>query len=119
MGLFREFIEQDKRILTVYRMMTEDTVEEKLFELQNEKVRLHEMMWNDGDETVLIELLKNIVKYRADEFVSGSLSLAEDEFGKIIAEEDIEDYLEKCESKTKEMNSKYGRIKDRIDQKED
>jgi len=115
----RVYIAGQKNPVTVYRMMIEDTIEERLWELQKEGVKLDEMIWKEEDETALIEMLKSVVTYRADEFVAGSLNSAEEEFGKIIAEGNIEDYLEKCENKTKEIDAKHGRIKDRIDQKED
>jgi len=99
-----------KDLVVVYRMITENSIEEKILEMQYRKQKEEKKLLIEKVEKMFpIDVLKNMIEYGKEELLSGAC----EDLGKLIDEEGIDDYLEKCEIKTWELMSKFGVVMDK------
>jgi len=63
----RAYIVGQKNPVTVYRMVTENTIEEKLLEKQQEQLKEEGKKFQTLDQKFTVDTLKELIKYKADE----------------------------------------------------
>jgi len=95
--------------VTVYRLVTEDTIEEKIVERAETKLRLDAVVIQQGrladqSKALTKTQLLDIVRFGAENIFRSKDSS--------VSEEDIDRILEKGQAKTKELNAKLGKIND-------
>ncbi|KAL1457210.1 hypothetical protein WDU94_001865 [Cyamophila willieti] len=93
-----------KKQVRVFRLITENTVEEKIVERAEVKLRLDKLVIQQGrlvdsKNTLGKDEMLNIIRHGADHVFAGKDSE--------ITDEDIDVILERCEAKTEELNKKY------------
>uniref|UniRef100_A0A8D8WF21 Chromatin-remodeling complex ATPase chain Iswi n=1 Tax=Cacopsylla melanoneura TaxID=428564 RepID=A0A8D8WF21_9HEMI len=93
-----------KKQVRVFRLITENTVEEKIVERAEVKLRLDKLViqqgrLTDSKNTLGKDEMLNIIRHGADHVFAGKDSE--------ITDEDIDVILERCQAKTEELNKKY------------
>lgn len=97
-----------KKQVVVFRFMTENTVEEKIIDKATQKLRLDQLVIQQGRSTqskaASKDDLLSMIQFGANEiFNSASKSSSQKEI-------DIEEILKRSEEKTKELNKKYNQM---------
>ncbi|GAA5965649.1 hypothetical protein JCM21900_003048 [Sporobolomyces salmonicolor] len=99
-------IGQTKQVY-VFRFVTEDAVEEKVLERAAQKLRLDQLVIQQGrsqptTKTAGKEELVDMIQHGAEKIINSTESMT--------VEDDIEDIIRRGEEKTKELNSRYAQL---------
>lgn len=95
-----------KKQVHVYRFVTENAIEEKVIERAAQKLRLDQLVIQQGNGKKTANLGNN--KDDLIEMIQfGARDVFEKQSSKISVDDDIEEILQKGDRKTKELNAKY------------
>lgn len=95
-----------KKQVHVYRFVTENAIEEKVIERAAQKLRLDQLVIQQGNGKKTANLGNN--KDDLIEMIQfGAKNVFEKQSSKISVDDDIEEILQKGDRKTKELNAKY------------
>lgn len=95
-----------KKQVHVYRFVTENAIEEKVIERAAQKLRLDQLVIQQGTGKKTTSL-GNSKDDLLDMIQFGAKNMFEKEASKITVDADIDDILKKGEQKTQELNAKY------------
>ncbi|GMM37805.1 chromatin-remodeling ATPase [Saccharomycopsis crataegensis] len=106
-----------KKQVKVFRMVTENTIEEKVLERAMKKLRLDQVVIqqaraSSANQQVDKDELLNMIRYGAHDMFNNSAGQPKDsdEDGDAGDEINLDDLLANSEKRTKELNSKYAKL---------
>ncbi len=103
-----------KKQVEVYRFVTENAIEEKVLERAAQKLRLDQLVIQQGRTQTSAAMQKNKVGDTKDDLLSmiqhGAKKVFESEKSTFDLNEDIESILNKSEQKTAKLNEKFNKL---------